>query len=257
MKKLREATEKSKNEAQQYAHMHKMIKEDYENFKRKNADLFEAQRKVELLEQERYSAKINIEEKEESIKNFKTQERTLAKELQLTKESVDELSKERDLLEDEIYAAKQENQSLQRTLSTINIQLQENESKLEQVQAENKEVVAKLEVTQNEFYDMRVAHTTAMESTARELDSLKFELKELTITCNQADNELETNKKELNEAMAKIDELTELNKQLEMELLDSADEIELFEEEIAAMQQFIREKSKIENISPYHSNISL
>jgi chromosome segregation ATPase len=245
MKKLREATEKSKLESVLSAQQHKKIKEEYETFKKKNADLFEASRKLDLLEKELYSAKSTIEDKEESIKLLRTSERNVTKELQAAKEEIIEINSENQRIQGNLDYVLNENKGLQTTLSTIKSNLELADQKMEEMKVAQEKALEKIQTIQSEMLDLRVSHTQAMESSAHEIDTLKFDIKELTININESDNELEFHKKELSTAQTKINDLLEMKKTLELELLDSADEIELFEEEIAAMQQFIREKSKI------------
>lgn len=244
MKKLRDAAEKYKSEATQYQQMHKKLKEEHENFKRKNADLIEATKRLEIAEQELSNVKSVIEEKEESIRTLKIMERNLSKDLELSRSEIQDLTTEKETLQIEVLNVKNEAKAIQTTLSTVTEQFNQNKIKLESKNKDNEELQTKYDELSNKLMDMRVEHIQQMEATARELDSLKFEIKELNLTYAETDNDLEHHKKELSEAITKIAELNEVKKHLEMELLDSADEIELFEEEIAAMQQFIREKSK-------------
>jgi hypothetical protein len=242
MKKLREAAEKYKHDAIHFSQQHKKIKEDHENFLKKNADLLEAHSKLQVAEQELISARLAIELKDESIKELKIVERNLTTDLQISQNSVVEANKEKEKLLTDLTEAKNEMKAVQTTLSTVNEQLNQNQVKIQALQKENQEMAAQNDSFQSEMLNLRIGHTQAMEGVAKELDIVKFDLRELNATFAETDNELETQKQHLTEAQTKIDELTNLNKKLESELLDNADEIELFEEEISAMQQFIREK---------------
>jgi predicted RNase H-like nuclease (RuvC/YqgF family) len=80
---------------------------------------------------------------------------------------------------------------------------------------------------------------------SKHVDGLRFEIKELQVQ-QLEQQEVQTKLEHaLTEAKVEIEDLNEVNKNQELELLDNAEELEQFEGEIGAMQQFIRDRSKL------------
>jgi chromosome segregation ATPase len=228
----------------------KLIREDFETFKSQNSDLFEASKKLNLAEQQLVLANNNIEEREEIIKSLKAIERNFTKEIQMHKQTITEVTDEKEKLTLEVVSLRSEVKHMTQAYKSTKETLQNYETKCHHFEKELAESHQRIVELENQILDLRMSNTQQMENLALEVDTLRFELKEVTLHCNDVDGELEQQKEALQTANAKIDELTELKKNLESELLDSADEIELFEQEIAAMQQFIRDKSKLFLFSP-------
>ncbi len=241
--------EQVKTESAHHAQMHKKVKEEFETFKSQNSDIFEASKKLNLVEQQLVLANNNIEEREEIIKSLKANERNFTKEIQMQKQAITEVTDEKEKLVLEVVSLRSELKHVTQAHKSSKETLQSYETKCQKLEKELAESHQRIAELENQMLDLRMSNTQQMENLALEVDTLRFELKEVTLHCNDVDSELEQQKEALQTANAKIDELTDIKKNLESELLDSADEIELFEQEIAAMQQFIRDKSKLLHIS--------
>lgn len=217
------------------------MKEEHDEFMSKNADLFLATGKLAQAEKELDILKVNMEETQEALRMTRSNEKAQQRELNTTKAEVKDLKITIEKGKYDYNNMAQEKQQLSSHLERIKEAYEVTEKNLVSTTQLNLDLNKRIRDLEEELKEAVSRHEVEMHDASKQIDSLKFEMKELQQTHksqNDVKVQLET---ALTVAQEEINQLQEIKKSQELELLESAEEIEQFEEEIASMQQFIRE----------------
>lgn len=250
MRKIKDEITAVQLESEQLVITSKRIKEEREVLRIKNADLTEIAQRVPILEREIEVLKGNLTETHEALRNTRAAEKSLQKDLQLSKAEVKELKENRDEIAQELLYNQQENKQANLTMDHLREVSRECLLKLDDANLLNVEKSNKITELEAENKAMEDRYERALEQLRKTIDNLNDELKNAqkvvkTETSNKEAKSYQAQlMKEIKTFKEQINELTEKNHNQELELLDNAEEIKLFEQEIAAMQQFIRSKGK-------------
>lgn len=260
MKKLKDEIEKVRVENATLRKSNKRMKEDHDDFMVKNADLFGATKKLDTVEKELDVLKINMEEAQESLRASKANEKAQLREIHTAKTEIKELQSTLEKSKLDLNLAVTEKVEMATTLGKAMETLETNKQELEQVNELNLDVTRRMQAMEADAAQLAAIHEKEMLEISKQIDGLRFEIKDLQL--QKLEQEVVQQKLEtaLKDAKEEIDDLSEVNKNQELELLDNAEELEQFEEEIGAMQQFIRDRSKYKQHLFYscsHSYISL
>lgn len=244
MKKLREEVETYKEETHKTKVLNRKLKEENDGFRLVNGDLQQSVAKLVLTEKELDFTRDKLTEANESVKQLKMAEKILTKELQQSKQDSRELSTSNESNTSTIKALQGEIRQLQVTIERMQFTYQELQENLEVNNQQNLELTNKLLELEDTVRNSTDENSKVIETYENSMEKMRADLKATTKKSAEITAECKKLKARVEEKNILIEDLHKVNRNQELELLDNAEEIELLEQEIKAMQQFVKQKSK-------------
>jgi hypothetical protein len=245
MKKLKDEIEKSKCDYNSVVRTNKKLVQQHDEFMTSNADLFKSNDMLVETEKELDILKADIEETQETLRQVRVNEKTVQRELVVTKTEVREL---KTTMENAVFEAQhlvQEKQQLSEQLEKLSDVFEVNVQSLQVSTVHGQELEKRIQELEKELQTTIADFENKLLEANLAVDTIKHDMKfmqQKEKTHIETATHLES---ALTVAHEEIQQLQQITKEQEQELLDSAEEIEQFEEEVISMQQFIREKGKV------------
>jgi chromosome segregation protein len=250
MKKLKDEITKVKQETVIMQQANKKLKEENENFGKAQRDLTRTVQKLNAAEQQLSIIQIQNDEAQETLRTLKASEKSLQKELQSTKLELNETRNQKEVLGYALEQAKLERKQTMLSLEKAQERIKEAEQKFEASHQENLENSRRLSSLEGEMSQKIIAFSSSSKSIA-ELAPVEAQLQQLTESHQKLEAEhkivlttLEEKKSEIQQMQSKVNKLVSITRNQEMELRETEEDIEVFEHELTAMQQFIRTRCK-------------
>ncbi len=185
-----------------------------------------------------------MQETADKFTYLKAAEKTAQRELMSAKMEINEFKVQTEKMTQELHYTKQESiqhslaeQKMQETYKTMEKSLEETKQKVS-------ESNMKILTLENDAHVVAMEHAKVKEIMDKSVDNLRFEIKDYQKTERRHKKETANLAEKIKKANAIIRKLKDIKSNHELDLLDNAEELQLYEEEINAMQQFIRDKSE-------------
>lgn len=200
--------------------------------------------KLAETEKELETIKGQMIETQEKFHFLKAAEKAANKELLAVKLEFSECKTAAEKLQQEMHYVQLESAKMAVAESKQAEEYKQLDQQFNHVTEEKNKAITNIAQLEKQAVQLKVEHEAALAAQVKNIDALRFDLREAQKKSKKSKKEMLMMGEKLKKANLIITKLKGVKDAHELQLLDNAEEIELFHEEIAAMQQFIRDKSE-------------
>lgn len=244
MKKLRASQQQLEDEISKTKEWNQRIQRDNETLRINNKELSQAAQRLTEVEYEAAQLRGEIAEALSNIKLLKNAEKQTQKELTVKQVELMELAAVHEEQHHQLVFTRTERDQAVIQIEKVQTQFREVEGKLGETQSAKGQTAVQVAALEASIVELNAKHAKELEKSRKDVDQMRYDMRGLEkqrVTLRAERTKL---KSDLQTSEKTVRKLEKSKRNLELDLDDSMQEIKICEEELTAMQRFIRDQSK-------------